>query len=264
QYRRSSGKRTLMNIALNPLLDFSDLPRFDAIKPEHVGPAIDSLLEQCRDVVKELESRTEQVTWENFVEPLEDATEKLGRAWGAVGHMNAVVDTPELRAAYNENQPKITEFWTALSQNLVLFTKYKALQLGPDYNGYSPARKKIIENAVRDFRLGGAELSDDKKPRFAEIQEKQAALQTRISENIVLATNDSALFDTDEAELAGLPDDATQAARAAAEADGKPGWKFTLHFPSYFPILHYVDNRKLRETIYRANATKASVQAADH
>lgn len=253
-----------MNIALNPLLDFSDLPRFDAIKPEHVGPAIDSLLEHCRDVVKDLESRTDQVTWENFVEPLEDATEKLGRAWGAVGHMNAVVDTPELRAAYNENQPKITEFWTALSQNLVLFTKYKALQLGPDYNGYSPARKKIIENAVRDFRLGGAELSDEQKPRFAEIQEKQAALQTRFSENILDATNDYALFVDDEAELAGLPDDAKQAARAAAEADGKPGWKFTLHFPSYFPILQYAENRSLRERIYRANATKASDQATDH
>src|SRR5690606_26127798 len=174
------------------------------------------------------------------------------------------VDTPELRAAYNDNQPKITEFWTELSQNLTLFTKYKALQLGPDYAGYSPARKKIIENAVRDFRLGGAELSDTHKPRFAEIQEKLATLQTRFSENILDATNDYALFVEDEAELAGLPDDAKQAARAAAEKDGKPGYKFTLHFPSYFPILQYADNRKLRETIYRANATKASDQAADH
>ncbi|HWU97924.1 MAG TPA: M3 family metallopeptidase [Oxalicibacterium sp.] len=250
-----------MNIALNPLLDFSDLPQFASIKPDHIGPGIDSLLEQCRDVVKELEAQTAQVTWENFVAPLEDATEKLGRAWGVVGHLNAVVDTPELRAAYNENQPKITEFWTALSQNLVLFTKYKALQLGPDYNGYSVARKKIIENAVRDFRLGGAELSEEQKQRFAEIQEKQAALQTKFSENILDATNDYALFVENESELAGLPDDVKQAARAAAEKDEKPGYKFTLHFPSYFPILQYADNRNLRETIYRANATKASDQA---
>lgn len=253
-----------MNIALNPLLDFSDLPRFEAIKPDFIGPAIDSLLDECRNVVKELEGRSDQVTWENFVQPLEDVTEKLGRAWGIVGHLNAVVDTPELRAAYNDNQPKITEFWTELSQNLTLFTKYKALQLGPDYAGYSPARKKIIENAVRDFRLGGAELSDTHKPRFAEIQEKLATLQTRFSENILDATNDYALFVEDEAELAGLPDDAKQAARAAAEKDGKPGYKFTLHFPSYFPVLQYADNRKLRETIYRANATKASDQASDH
>ena len=253
-----------MNIALNPLLDFSDLPQFASIKPDHIGPAIDSLLDMCRDTVKELEGKSTQVTWENFVEPLEDATEKLGRAWGIVSHLNAVVDTPELRAAYNENQPKITEFWTELAQNLTLFTKYKALQLGPDYNGYSAARKKIVENAVRDFRLGGAELTEEQKPRFAEIQEKQAALQTKFSENILDATNDYALFVDNEADLAGLPDDVKQAARAAAEKDDKPGYKFTLHFPSYFPILQYADNRALRETIYRANATKASDQATGH
>lgn len=247
-----------MNIALNPLLDFSDLPQFEAIKPEYIGPAIDSLLDQARTVVKELEEPIAQVTWENFVEPLENVTEKLGRAWGIVGHLNAVVDTPELRAVYNENQPKITEFWTELAQNLTLFTNYKALQLGPDYAGYSVARKKIIENAVRDFRLGGAELSEEDKPRFAEIQEKHAALTTKFSENILDATNDYALFIEDEAELAGLPDDAKQAARAAAEKDSKTGYKFTLHFPSYFPILQYADKRSLRETIYRANATKAS------
>lgn len=247
-----------MNIALNPLLDFSDLPQFDAIKPEYIGSAIDSLLDQCRTVVTELEAPTAQVTWENFVEPLENATEKLSRAWGIVSHLNSVVDTPELRAAYNENQPKITEFWTGLAQNLTLFTKYKALQLGPDYASFSVARKKIIENAVRDFRLGGAELAEEDKPRFAEIQEKHAALTTKFSENILDATNDYALYIEDEAELSGLPDDAKQAARAAAEKDEKPGYKFTLHFPSYFPVLQYADNRNLRETIYRANATKAS------
>jgi oligopeptidase A len=247
-----------MNIALNPLLDFSDLPQFEAIKPDHIGSAIDSLMAQCRNVITDLETQKAQATWENVVMPLEDATEKLGRAWGIVGHLNAVVDTPELRAAYNENQPKVTEFWTELSQNLILFEKYKALQLGPDYAAYSPARKKIIENAVRDFRLGGAELNDEDKARFAEIQEKQAAIQTKFSENILDATNDYALFIEDEAELAGLPDDTKQAARAAAEADEKPGYKFTLHFPSYFPILQYADSRTLRETIYRASVTKAS------
>ncbi|WP_076592182.1 M3 family metallopeptidase [Herminiimonas arsenitoxidans] len=247
-----------MNIALNPLLDFSDLPQFDAIKPEYIGSAIDSLLDQCRTVVTELEAPTAQVTWENFVEPLENATEKLSRAWGIVSHLNSVVDTPELRAAYNENQPKITEFWTGLAQNLTLFTKYKALQLGPDYASFSVARKKIIENAVRDFRLGGAELAEEDKPRFAEIQEKHAALTTKFSENILDATNDYALYIEDEAKLSGLPDDAKQAARAAAEKDEKSGYKFTLHFPSYFPVLQYADNRNLRETIYRANATKAS------
>jgi oligopeptidase A len=247
-----------MSNSQNPLLDFSDLPRFDAIKPEHVTPAIELLLEQSRKVVSDLEAPIQQVSWNNFVEPLEDATEKLGRAWGIVGHLNSVVDTPELRAAYNENQPKITEFWTALAQNLALFEKYKALKDSPEFSALPAARKKIVENALRDFRLGGAELPEDKKARFAEIQEKQAALTTKFSENVLDVTNDFALFVDDEAQLSGLPDDAKQAARAAAEKDGKPGFKFTLHFPSYFPILQSADNRALRETMYRANATKAS------
>ncbi|HZW13370.1 MAG TPA: M3 family metallopeptidase [Noviherbaspirillum sp.] len=247
-----------MNTNLNPLLDFSDLPRFDAIKPEHVTPAISALLDENRAVVSRLEAPMPEVTWENFVVPLDNATEKLGRAWGIVGHLNSVVDTPELRATYNENLPKVTEFWTELGQNLALFEKYKAIKASSAYEQLSPARKKIIENALRDFRLGGAELPDDKKARFAEIQEKQAALSTKFSENVLDATNDYALFVTDEADLSGLPDDVKQAARAAAEKDGKPGFKFTLHFPSYFPILQYADKRELRETIYRANATKAS------
>jgi oligopeptidase A len=247
-----------MTSALNPLLDFSDLPRFDAVKPEHVAPAIAALLDEARAVVRRLEGPMDKVSWENFVEPLENATEKLGRAWGVVGHLNSVVDTPELRAAYNENQPKVTEFWTELGQNLALFDKYKALKESAGYTNLSAARKKIIENALRDFRLGGAELPDDKKARYAQIQEKHAALATKFSENVLDATNDYALFVDNEADLAGLPDDAKHAARAAAERDGKPGYKFTLHFPSYFPILQYADKRELRETIYRANVTKAS------
>ena len=247
-----------MTTDLNPLLDFSDLPRFDAIKPEHVTPAVIALLEENRAVVARLEAPMAQVTWDNFVEPLENATEKLSRAWGAVGHLNAVVDTPELRAAYNESLPKVTEFWTELGQNLALFDKYKALKASGEYATLPPARKKIIENALRDFRLGGAELPDDKKERFAQIQEKQAALSTKFSENVLDATNDYKLYIEDEAELAGLPDDVKQVARAAAEKDGKGGFKFTLHFPSYFPVLQYADNRTLRETIYRANVTKAS------
>ena len=247
-----------MNTSTNPLLDFSDLPRFDAVKPEHVTPAISALLDENRAVVARLEAPVDKVTWDNFVVPLDDATERLGRAWSIVGHLNAVVDTPELRAVYNENLPKVTEFWTELGQNLALFDKYKAVKASNEYAGLTAARKKIIENALRDFRLGGAELPDDKKARFAEIQERQAAISTKFSENVLDATNDYKLFVENEADLAGLPDDIKQVARAAAEKDGKSGYKFTLHFPSYFPILQYADKRELRETIYRANATKAS------
>ncbi|SFL68539.1 M3 family metallopeptidase [Rugamonas rubra] len=246
--------------AINPLLDFSGLPRFDAIKAEHVTPAIDTLLEQSRAVVATLEAPSEQVTWDNFVTPLEDATELLGRAWGIVSHLNNVVDTPELRATYNDNQPKVTEFWTALAQNEALFAKYKALQADAGFAALAPARRRIIDNAVRDFRMGGAELPEDKKERFADIQEEHASVSTRFSENVLDATNDYKLLVADEADLAGLPDDVKQAARAAAEKEGKAGWEFSLHFPSYYPILQFADKRALRETVYRANATKASEQ----
>jgi oligopeptidase A len=247
----------------NPLLDFSDLPRFDTFQPDYVTEGIASLIRDAHAVVEQLEVPSSKVTWENFVSPLEETTEKLSRAWGIVGHLNAVVDTPALRATYNENQPKITEFWTALAQNLALFQKYKAIQESPVYAQLSATRQRIIENAIRDFRLGGAELSDEKKIRFAEIQEQQAALQTKFSENVLDATNAYELIITDEKRLAGLPDDVKQAAQASAEKEGKTGWRFTLHFPSYFPILQYADDRAVRETIYTANATKASELGAN-
>ncbi|ONN64675.1 M3 family metallopeptidase [Herbaspirillum sp. VT-16-41] len=249
---------TTTDIAANPLLDFSGYAQFDAIAAEHVTPALDKLLADASRLVTELEAPMAEVTWDNFVEPLESATEKLGRAWSVVGHLNSVMDTPALRATYNENQPRLVEFWTSLGQNLALFEKYKALQASPAFASLSAARRKVVDNAVRDFRLSGAELPEEKKERFAEIQEKQAMLTTRFSENVLDATNDFGLFVEDEAELSGLPADVKQAARAAAEKDGKPGYKFTLHFPSYFPVLQYADNRALREKIYRANATKAS------
>jgi oligopeptidase A len=242
----------------NPLLDFAGLTRFDEIRPEHVTPAIADLLGHAVATVARMEDPSLPATWSRFVQPLEEVTEKLGRAWSVVGHLNSVADTPELRAAYNENQPKVVEFWTSLGQNLALFNKYRQLRDSEEYAALSASRKRVLENALRDFRLGGAELPDDQKARFAEIQEQHAALTTRFSENVLDATNDFALVIEDAGELAGLPDDVREAARAAAEKDGKPGYKFTLHFPSYFPVLQYADNRALREQIYRANVTKAS------
>ncbi|MCZ4064245.1 M3 family metallopeptidase [Oxalobacter aliiformigenes] len=242
----------------NPLLNFDGLPRFDEIRPEHVTPAIETLLNRCKTVVAGLEAPMTDITWDNFVTPLDDCTEQLSRAWGIVGHLSAVVDTPELRAAYNENIPRITEFWTSLSQNLALFKKYKTLRNASSFDSLSLSRQRVIENTLRDFRLGGAELPEDKKKRFAEIQEKTASLSTRFSENVLDATNDFELLIKNVSELSGLPEDILHAAQAAARADNKTGYKFTLHFPSFYPVMQYADNRAIREKMYRANATRAS------
>ncbi|AOJ38467.1 oligopeptidase A [Burkholderia lata] len=242
----------------NPLLDFSGLPRFGEIRPEHVTPALDTLLDDANRAVETASAAATPATWAAVVETVERATEPLGRAWGIVGHLNAVADTPELRAAYGENLPRVTEFWSSVGQNLALYEKYKAIAASAEYATLSTERKKILDNALRDFRLSGAELPEDQKPRFAELQEQQAALSKAFSDHVLDATNGYAYFVQDEADLAGLPGDAIEAAREAAQKDAKEGWKFTLHFPSYFPVLQYADNRALRETLYRAYATRAS------
>jgi oligopeptidase A len=242
----------------NPLLDFSGLPRFASFQPGHVTPAIEQLLADARHAVARAEHPDTPASWEAFVSPLEDANERLGRAWGMVGHLNGVADTPELRAAYNENLPKVTEFWTQVGQNEALFAKYRALRESPQFVSLSPARQRIVEHALRDFRLGGAELVSPHRERYAAIQERHAALAQKFSENVLDATKAFALDIDDEARLAGLPDDAKSAARHEAERAGKPGWRFTLQFPSYFPVMQYAQDRSLREALYSAYVTRAS------
>src|SRR5688572_603007 len=239
----------------NPLLDFSGLPQFERIKPEHVAPAIEQLLADGRATTAAALNATP--TWDEFVGPLEDANERIGRAWGQVAHLHAVMDNPPLREAYNANLPKITQYWTELGQNQALFEKYKALHDSPEFAGLSFPRKKIVENALRDFRLGGAELPADKKPRYAAIQEELARLSAKFSENLLDATNAFSIH-VGKDQTAGIPDDVLQAAREAAEKDGKDGWKFTLHMPSYLPVMQYADDRKLRETMYHASSTRAA------
>lgn len=242
----------------NPLLDFSGLPRFGEIRPEHVTPALDVLLADAQAAIdRALDART-PATWADVVDATERATEPLSRAWGIVGHLNAVADTPELRAAYGENLPRVTEFWSSVGQNLALFEKYKAIATGPELASLSVERKKILDNALRDFRLSGAELPEDQKPRFAELQEHQAALAKSFSDHVLDSTNAYAYIAKAEDELAGLPEDVVQAARQAAQSAGLEGWKFTLHFPSYFPIMQYATHRPMREAMYRAYVTRAS------
>jgi oligopeptidase A len=243
---------------VNPLLDFSGLPRFAEIKPEHVAPAIDQLLTENRALIARLLSDTALPTWDGFVLPMEDANERLSRAWGPVGHLNAVMNSPELREAYNATLPRITQYYAELGQNLALFVKFKALRNSAEFAGLSVARKKIIENELRDFRLGGAELPDAQKARYLEIQERLSELLSRFSDNLLDATNDYTLLVENKDELSGLPDDVLQAAQEAAQMSGKSGWLFTLKAPSYMPVMQYTDNRALREKMYRAYGTRAS------
>jgi len=239
----------------NPLLDFSGLPRFADIKPEHVAPAIDQLLADGRATTEAAVKA--KPTWDQFVAPLEDANERVGRAWGQVAHLHAVMDSPALREVYNANLPKVTKYWTELGHNEALFEKYKALKDSREFSSLSAARKKIAENALRDFRLGGAELPPEKKKRYAEIQEELARLSAKFSENVLDATNAFSIL-VDKTQIAGIPDDVLEAAREAAQKGGKDGWKFTLHMPSYLPAMQYADDRALREKLYHASSTRAS------
>ncbi len=243
---------------MNPLLDFSGLPRFAEIKPEHVAPAIEQLLAENRALVTRLLAEKGALTWDDFVRPMEDANERLARAWGPVGHLNAVMNSPELREVYNATLPKITQYYAELGQNLALFKKFKTLRNSKEFDGLSAARKKIVENELRDFRLGGAELPEAQKTRYLAIQERMAELSSRFSDNLLDATNDYTLVIEDKAELSGLPDDVLQAAQEAAQEKGKTGWLFTLKAPSYGPVMQYADNRALREQMYRAYGTRAS------
>src|SRR2546423_6654202 len=240
---------------LNPLLDFSGLPRFGELKPEHVAPAVDALLAEGRVTIER--ALGAPVSWDSFVAPVEDANERIGRAWGQVAHLHAVLDSPELREAYNANLPKLTQYWTEVGKSQQLFEKYQALAASPEYVTLGSARRRIIDNALRDFRLGGAELAPEEKARYAEIQEELARLGSRFSENLLDTTKAFSIV-VDESRIGGIPDDVLAAAREAAEKDGKRGWKFTLHAPSYMPVRQYADERQLSQTMYRESATRAS------
>jgi len=252
---------------MNPLLDFGGLPRFDAVQPEHVTPAIRQVLDENRALIERLIAPETAATWDAFVQPMLDAGERLSRAWGIVGHLHSVNDVPPWREAYNAMLPEVSSFYADLGQNLALFAKYKVLAAGTEFPTLSPARRRIIDNELRDFRLSGAELAEERKPRFKEIQEELSALGSKFSENVLDATNAHAEWIEDEAALRGLPADAKAAAKAAAEKDSdlakRAGWKFTLHAPSYIPVLQFCDNRELRARMYRASATRASEFGAE-
>ncbi|MDR2837319.1 MAG: M3 family metallopeptidase [Azonexus sp.] len=242
----------------NPLLDFTDLPRFDLIQPAHVKPAITQLLADGRALIERLASDATPATWRDFAGALALGLEPLGRAWGVVGHLHSVNDVPDWRAAYNEMLPEVSRFYAELGQNLKLFDQYRALKASPEYATLSVEQKQIVANEIRDFRLAGAELPEEQKPRYQAIMEELSQLAAKFSENLLDATNAFAEIITDERLLAGLPADAIAAAREAAQKIESDGWKFTLHAPSYGPVMQYADNRELRQRLYRAYATRAA------
>lgn len=243
----------------NPLLHFGrGIVAYSQIQPAHIAPAIDTLLLEADTAVASAVCEATPATWDDLVEPLEDATERLSRAWGAVSHLNSVADTPELREAYGAMLPKVTAFMSSLGQNLALYERFKVLHQSPHFAMLSRDQQKVIENSLRDFRLGGAELPEAQKPRFAEIQDQQAELSKAFSDHVLDATNGFTYLVTDPAELIGLPEDAIAAAADTAEQQGKTGWAFTLHFPSYYPVQQYSENRALRQRMYEAYVTRAS------
>ncbi|HEY9223731.1 MAG TPA: M3 family metallopeptidase, partial [Variovorax sp.] len=238
---------------INPLLDFTDLPLFDQIRPEHVAPAVDTLLADAEAALQTVTAAEFPADWLAISKVLDVSSERFSRAWGAVGHLNAVADTPELRAAYNDAMPRVTAFWTRLGSDERLYAKYKAI----DTATLNAEQKQAHRNAIRNFVLGGAELQGAAKERFAVIQERQAELSQKFSENALDATDAFAYY-AEAGELEGLPEDVISAARAGAEADGKPGYKLTLKMPCYLPVMQFAKRSALRETLYRAYVTRAS------
>ncbi len=240
----------------NPLLDFSALPAFDRVAPGDVAPAMDALLERANAALETVTAPEFPAVWLEMARVLDVATEQLGRAWGIVSHLNSVADTPELRAAYNEALPRVTEFWTRLGADERLYAKYKAMNPAT----LNTEQRQALKNAVRNFVLSGAELNGADKERFAQIQERQAELAQKFSENALDATDAYAYYAGAD-ELDGVPADVQHTALEAARAEGKDGYKLTLKMPCYLPVMQFARSSALRERLYRAYVTRASDQA---
>lgn len=242
----------------NPLLDLSDLPKFDAILPEHVEPAVDFILDRNRKQIQQLIKDVENPTWDNFMAVVEQLDDELERVWAPVSHLNSVRDSEALREAYQACLPKLSDYSTEMGQSQQLFEKVSAIANRSDYGSMEVAKKKVVENAIRDFRLSGIDLESAKKERFKEIASELSSLGNQFSQNLLDAT-DAWHVDIEERQgIAGIPDNALDLARQTAEQAGVDGWRFTLQAPSYLAVITYADDRALREKIYRAYVTRAS------
>ena len=241
----------------NPLLSFADLPGFAHIRPEHIGPALDLLLPAADAALERAVSAEVPADYDALSTVLDVPLERLSRAWGAVGHLNSVANSPELREAYNANLGRITDLHTRLGADERLYAKYKAVATGPAAAGLAPARAQALAHAMRDFVLSGAELQGEAKARFAAIQERVAELGQQFSEHVLDATDGFVLYATPE-QMVGVPADVCQQTFEAAAAVGQAGHKLTLHMPVFLPVMQYASDRRLREQLYRAYATRAS------
>ena len=244
----------------NPLLDKTPLPSFSAIEARHILPAIEALIKDNRALLERLLKENSVYSWENLVQPLEDAADRLSRAWSPVNHLHSVADNEELREAYNACLPLLTEYGTELGQHEGLYQAYRQIRDSEAYDDLELAQKKSIDNELRDFKLSGIGLNKEDRESYRGIKQKLSQLQTRFEENILDATQGWTLLVEDQSELAGLPESALALAAQNAAKDDKKGWLLTLEFPSYLPVMQYADRRELREQVYQAFVTRASDQ----
>ena len=242
----------------NPLLQPTSLPQFSKIKPEHIKPAVEQAIEQCKTKIAEVLANNTEFTWANLVAPIDEVDDVLGKLWSPISHMNSVVSSDKLRDAYESCLPLLSEYGTFVGQHAGLFAAYKQLSESDAFKKLNTAQQKVINNALRDFKLSGIALNEEDKKRYGEISTRLSELSSTFGNNILDATQAFSVNITDEAELAGLPESAKEAAQALAQAQEKSGWLFTLDIPSYLPVMIYCDNQALREKMYRAYVTRAS------
>lgn len=243
----------------NPLLQETTLPQFSKIKPEHVKPAVEEAIAHCKDTIEKVLAAGD-FSWQGLIAPVEEAEDKLGKLWSPVSHMNSVVSNDELRDAHDACLPILSEYGTFVGQHEGLYNAYVALSESPEFKTLNTSQQKLITNALRDFKLCGIALADDKKARYGEIVSRLSELASKFSNNVLDATHAYTVLIDDESELSGLPESAIAAAKQQAEAQEKQGWLFTLDIPSYLPVMTYCDNRELREKLYRGYVTRASDQ----
>lgn len=248
----------------NPLLPQDiknlDLPAFSQIKPEHIKPAVEQAIADCKKVISDTLSNNTLFTWENLVLPIDEVDDVLSKLWSPVSHMNSVLSSDELREAYESCLPLLSEYGTFVGQNQKLYQAYQSLKDGESFKNLDTAQQKVITNALRDFKLSGIALNDEDKKRYGEIVSRLSDLSSNYSNNVLDATHAFTVNITDEKDLSGLPKSALAAAKALAESKDETGYSFTLDFPSYLPVMTYCDNRDLREKMYSAFVTRASDQ----